>query len=392
VNQTSGTYTSKIFDANETGELGAEDSVAWNNLTWQGSEELIFEVRNCDSADCANVSFASADLNALNLSGQYFQYKVSFDSSISNETLVLESVAIDYSLLAYEPETLTITISQPSGQKDSSSNIPVQFSISGGENYTCTYNVLDSVDNSVIVANTSIGCTNETSFTLDGIGDGNYIFNLYVDSSIGLFYDDSSFSVSLEETEEEQEETEEISTVQIPVTPVAPAVELTAVDIPAVSLTSGGSQGITWSASNTGGSPLTACSVKPLGDYASWITSADVLNINAGEEGVFAFNVLVPADAVAGSYLLSVAVECAETAVSKDFSVEVSGVIEETGEGAPVGCGFAIFGEGGLGTGGIIILVVVILALGVILFFARKMRKEGKTLKDIFRFRRPQVS
>ena len=51
--------------------------------------------------------------------------------------------------------------------------------------------------------------------------------------------------------------------------------------------------------------------------------------------------------------------------------------------GAPIG-GFAIFGEGGLGTGGIVVILVVFVVLVAIFFVIRKMKSSGKTLKDLF--------
>jgi len=395
-NATSGTYTSNFFDANS--------SVTWNNLTWlvnvPANTSFSWQVRSCTNSNCSDANFTTvSDLNNLNLTGQYFQYQASFSGYTSTDnvtnitTLIsptLASVTVSSSLIV-APVTTSVTINEPSGTKDVDSGIPIKFTITGGENLSlsCWYNLKYVPDNTIVITNTTLANCNTSSFDVPNEGD--YILNLYVNSSKGLFYDDSSFSVNLTKGNKtiEEEITAE-STTQVPVIPTIPAIELSAADISAISLASGDTHEITWSISNTGRNPVSACSVKSLGDYASWIVaSADTLNINSGEEGVFAFSINVPADIVAGSYVLSVSVECAETAVSKDFSVEVSEIIE-TGKGAPVGGGFAIFGEGGLGTGGIIILVIVILALGVVLFFARRMRKSGKTLKDIFRFRRPQ--
>ena len=299
----------------------------------------------------------------------------------------------------------------------------------------------------------------------------------------GYWYDDSC---NIKE-EEEENVSEEESTIQIQVIPIIPAFELSAADISDISLTAGSSQEILWSVSNTGGILLSACSVKPFGDYASWIVvSEDVLNLGSGEEGVFAFSVLLPEETETGSYLLNVSVECAEAAVSKDFTVDVvkkklefdlisadrtrkdrvrviyslrelsgeyqdvkldfsllnennqevanasenrsldanaseefstnvrinesllpvnettnetieseltlvvnfnsqiysSSVMEKITLGTPIG-GFAILG--GIGTGEAIIFVVVLIVLIFIFIFARRMRKKGKTLKDLFR-------
>ena len=291
-----------------------------------------------------------------------------------------------YNDLCHEAEFLSLIINEPSGTKDIDSGIPIEFSITGGENISlsCLYNIKYVSDDTVAIANTTLVDCNNSSFDVPDEGD--YVLNLYVNNFEGFFHDDSSFSVSLssgtEETSETTEEEESAggSSVQVLVTP---SFELIASELSALSSASGDSQGITWSISNTGRNPVSECSVNPSGDYAAWITSEGVLSINAGEEGVFGFSVLVPEGTEAGSYPMSVAIECEETAVSKSFNVEVSGITGETGEGAPVG-GFVIFGEGGMGVGGIIILVFMVLALGAVLFFARKMRKSGKTLKNVF--------
>jgi len=94
VNQTSGDYTSKIFDA-------GDDSV-WNNLTWVGQGSINFQIRACSSSDCSNSTFSSVDLTNINLTSQYFQYKVSFNED-PNLTISLESVSIDYSVLISVP-------------------------------------------------------------------------------------------------------------------------------------------------------------------------------------------------------------------------------------------------------------------------------------------------
>ncbi len=168
---------------------------------------------------------------------------------------------------------------------------------------------------------------------------------------------------------------------------VGPSFKLEAEEISGVSLSSGNSQDLTWSINNIGRNAVNTCSVKSLGDYALWISaSEDTLNINAGEIGVFAFSVLVPEETAEDSYLLSVSVECFETAVAKDFTVEVITPGSEAGaeEGTPVG-GFAIFGEDGIiGTGGAVVFLVVVLALVTVLLFTRRLKKSGRTLKDVF--------
>src|SRR3970282_1749006 len=70
-NQTTGSYTSKVFDA--SGE------VSWDNITFEGSDALDFEATTCSNANCSDASFSSVDLASMNMTGQYFQYRVNFD-------------------------------------------------------------------------------------------------------------------------------------------------------------------------------------------------------------------------------------------------------------------------------------------------------------------------
>lgn len=67
--------------------------------------------------------------------------------------------------------------------------------------------------------------------------------------------------------------------------------------------------------------------------------------------------------------------------VNYDSLIYSSSVQEKVLIGAPIG--FAIFG--GIGAGSVVILLVVVLALAVVLFVARRMRKSGKTLGSLIK-------
>jgi len=287
-----------------------------------------------------------------------------------------------------EAEPLEVTINEPSGAKEIDSGIPIEYIIIGGENVSlsCLYNVKRTSDDVIVITNTTLTDCGASSFDVPDEGD--YLLTVYVEGSEKFAYDESSFSVSLpEESEESEEEGEEASSgsSSLNQVPVIPSYRLGVTELSDLSLTAGESQEITWSISSTGRNAVSECSVKPLGDYASWIVvSEDTLDINAGEEGVFAFSVSVPGEIAEGSYLLSVSVECAEVSATKDFTVEVSAPTaeeKEEGKGAPVG-GFAIFT--GIGAGGIIAFIIVLAALVFVFVFARRMRRSGKTLRDVF--------
>ncbi len=336
---------------------------------------LDFQTRICSDLNCTNSSFeAPADLNDLGLTGQYFQYMALFSGTSSSPSL--GSVSVESSLIP-----IVVTISEPKGTKESASGIPIQFS-TDSEATSCHYNVEDTLDGSNPLGNTTlVDCGNST---FDLPDEGAYIFNLYVESPAGVTHETSAFTVDEEDsssTTSTTTATETDSSVQVPVTSGQSAIQITAEDIGAVSLNSGDSESVQWIVSSTGTGSLSACSVMALGDFASWVSaSEDTLNINGGESGTFLFDVLVPEGTAEGSYTLSVSVECAEMTVSKDFTVEVVPFSEATSEGT-TGTGFAV---GGIGTGGVIIIIVVVVALVTLLLVSRRMRRSGKTLRDVF--------
>ena len=322
-NQTSGAYTSKVFDAGS--------SVNWNNLTFVGSNTLTFQVRACASGTCANESFFSvADLNNLNLTTQYLQYKVTFNASASpNETLSLSSVSVGSSPIPVPVQT-SVSISEPSGTKSASTGIPLNFSVVG-EGLTCWYDVHDASDGAVIKDNTSISGCSSLTFDL-GAGEGSYTLNVYANGSSGFASKSSSFSVDLPlSTTTEEEESESITgaVVQVPVAPTeaiepAKVTQITASDIASFTVIPGSIHEIKWSAKNTGTEPVSTCTLKVGGDFASWVSaSEDSANLNAGDSHEFVFTVDVPEDTEDGSYPVSVSVECAETSAGKTFNLNV---------------------------------------------------------------------
>ncbi|KKM05463.1 hypothetical protein LCGC14_1753860, partial [marine sediment metagenome] len=551
--QTSGTYTSEIFDANDPNQ--------WNTLTWQGAvpnltansvvnesgwvnstgyplsgfdsswsgitltalydstnnsqielgdatvnslgvvtnaasnewgnvlisydyntpfnASLSFQVRSCLTSDCSNASFASADLTDMSILGQWFQYQASFSSSNSSISPLLENVVINSSL-----GIVSVTISEPNGTKSSQTGIPINFAVTG-LNLNCWYN-LDNGEN-VTLADCS-----DSSFNAPD--DGNYVFNLYANNSLGAFdHQSSTFSV---DTPAPSSSSEEESSITGEVTSeFVETVKLTAGEIQSLTMNPGETKQLSWNVKNVWTFPLQECNFESIGSFYSWISYTENKTLDAGEEHTFNFDISVPAETEVGEYNLGVTLKCPGTGKSALFIVEVvektlefelinvqrvsdsqvevvyslkelsgseqnvelkfslfdadniivseatetktlsANLVEEfetlisideslVGElilsidlnsevyssfvqegitiGAPVG-GFAIFGEDGfIGTGGGIILIIVVFALVTVLFVARTMRKSGKTLKDVFnnlegffdnfklRFKKPQ--
>ncbi|MBA7617099.1 hypothetical protein ES703_24409 [subsurface metagenome] len=496
VNQTSGTYMSKIFDASE--------EATWNTLTWTGQGDLVFEVRVCTSLDCANESFASATFNNLNLTAQYFQYRVLFTED-PNLTVSLASVSIDYSVPELEPvpENVTVSVSEPTGEKASITAIPITFTTTG-ENITCWYNVAEG--DLIVIENTTLDNCIDSSFDVDA--DGSYVFYIYANGTSGSAEVNSSFSVITPSCSNDVDLCEdEINCIEIgggywydgvcnaqkeqeppppePPEPGPPEASLSASEISTLLLNPGSSQKATLVVTNTGTKHLISCKVRPMGEFDSWIlVSEEATNINIGKQHEFSFDVTVPEETEEGIYSLKVSIGCSEIFATRDFTVDVvkkklefevisadrtrddrvrvlysleelsgndqdvvftfslvdannvevgraevnhsigansidefrtnininesllpinettnetleseltlnvnfnsqiysSSIQEKVLIGAPIG-GFAIFE--GVGAGEAVIFVIVLFVLVFIFIFARRMRRKGKTLKDV---------
>jgi hypothetical protein len=466
VNQTSGEYSSKVFDAGS--------SATWNNLTSQGSSGLAFEVRSCSTANCSDANFAGANLNNLNLSGQYFQYKVSFNSSSGNGTQLLEAVTLDYSVSQTVP-AVSVSISEPTGSKSSTSGISLTFTTTG-TNLTCKYSVVNSGTGLIVKENTTVTNCANTAFDITS-GEGNYTVHVYAEDGSKIASDSSDFSINV--VKKPKNTTEAPSTA--PITEPIPAVieqapELTQaslVQIPGTEINQGDSKEISLSGQNTGTTALSSCVVT--GDDSGFFNIiADSKTIGVGETVSFIFLLNVSEEAIPGEYNLGVSLTCAETSASENFGLtvikktfnfeivnvqrtrqdrvrvdysltEISGedqdleiffsikdtsglevanisqnssiganktndfrvnipineslegnltlsaeinsqnysssVLEPITLGAPIG-GFAIFAGVG-GTGGIVILVIVVLALGVVFLIVKRMRLLKRTQNPI---------
>jgi hypothetical protein len=175
-NQTEGSYISQIFNSEN------ENSI-WESLTFSG-EGIDFQVRSCELSDCSDSSFIEGNLDNLNLTSQYFQYKVIFNL-VQNVTSYLESASISYSIPEIVEEEFSISISSPvEGTEYSSSEISLEVS-SNEEISLWQYSLNDG---------------QRISFTsgevISELSDGNYVIIIYANNTEGEEINQSlSFSV-----------------------------------------------------------------------------------------------------------------------------------------------------------------------------------------------------
>jgi photosystem II stability/assembly factor-like uncharacterized protein len=227
-----------------------------------------------------------------------------------NKTFYVDTVA---------PE---INISEPSGQKNSRTGIPLEFYVSDNNLDSCWYNVYRG--ESLEITNTSVNCYSGST-TLDVTLDANFVLNFYANDSAGnIRHSSSSFAVSTSSSG-----TTIISgggggggtSTSIIITNGTISLDVEKINDLIVEPTD--VKKIEWFAKNTGTSFLNDCKVKGTGIYSSWILSEEVKDLSAGEEHVFSFDLNIPEDIESGDYALAVSLECKEISKSIDFSAEI---------------------------------------------------------------------
>ncbi len=150
------------------------------DINFSSSTNLSYQIKNCSSSDCSDGTWQSADLNNLNLTGRYFQYKVELESPSSDETPQLNSVSIDYDLI--DEQSPNISIVSPLNQTYNTESILINISASdvnldsiwwynGSENITYSsevyYNFSEGSNTIIAYANDSSGNENSSSVTFN---------------------------------------------------------------------------------------------------------------------------------------------------------------------------------------------------------------------------------
>ncbi len=327
-NQTTGNYTSQVFDAG--------NSSTWNNLTWQGSGNLGFQVRNCSAPYCSDANFSSINLTNLNLTGRYFQYQISFNSNSSNQSLFLTNVTIDYSVIQQAINT-SVSLLQPLGVKNSTSGIPINFN-AVGNNLTCQYNVQNSSGVFVIANVTLSNCGNST-FNLGS--SGSYTFNLFVTGLVGNVSQTSNFTVTLPPqtnttptiTANTTPQTNTTNTTPITNQPVQnpliteQPIKITKIslgDIAVQNINQGATAQVTLSVQNTGTTSVSRCTLSFTGDNAKFASSNEgSKDINAGGSASYPILLNISENTNPGSYTVGLSVTCSEVTANKDVTINV---------------------------------------------------------------------
>lgn len=112
----------RIFKSIDSGiswiERGDFNSGASNNpkglAAFSQDTNISVQVRNCSISGCSDVSYTDVNLDNINLTSRYFQYKVNFSSPSAGSTSELMSVTIDYTLLNQQPIVSSLSLTPAS--------------------------------------------------------------------------------------------------------------------------------------------------------------------------------------------------------------------------------------------------------------------------------------
>ena len=218
---------------------------------------------------------------------------------------------------------INLSITEPTGTKSSRTAIPINYNVTGN-NLTCLYNVKTSIGGSVIENTSLVNCS---SSSFDVASDGDYIFNLYSNNSLGTIKNvSSSFSISTSSGGGTGGgggggggggSTTIITNVTNVIT------ELSLGSVSDILVNSGGSKKLSLNAKNSGTTFLNDCKLKGTGGYGSWISSIGTKSLNVGEDYDFSFDINIPGQTESGKYAMSVSLECKEATKNAEFNVEI---------------------------------------------------------------------
>ncbi len=265
--------------------------------------------------NCQNTIFNTSDGN--------YELKIFANDSLGNQG----TNSVNFSVSA---TSISLVLSQPSGTKTSRTGIPIEFTIVGN-NLTCWYNVAFSIGTSVIGNTTLNNCANSS---FDVSTDGNYIFNLYSNNSLGKSNSSSSsFTVDTSSGGNgagtggggggggSSRTVNTNPNVNNSVIKIIGDILIT--DIPNTLVTPGEVKRISAGVKNTGLSFLNKCKLKGVGERVEWVLSSGEKNLGGGESIGFDFDLNIPKNLQAGIYNIEIEVICNEKSGRTSFNAEI---------------------------------------------------------------------
>jgi len=216
-----------------------------------------------------------------------------------------------------DPTGISLSILEPTGTKSSRTSIPITFTAIGN-NLTCWYNVKTSIGGGVIENTTLPNCSN--SF-FDVSADGNYVFNLYANNTLGS--SDSKNSSFLVDTSPSPSGGGGGSSGGSGGGSAPQTAKLTISKPFDVIGDAGEGKMISLEIKNDGLKFLNKCKLITNKESSSWISSTVVEDIGPGQTKDFIFNLNIPEFIDSGEYLIPLIVQCEEINKTANLSITI---------------------------------------------------------------------
>src|SRR3989338_6874090 len=165
---------SSDFNGGNGNVFGLNSMLDYSNLS--------FHVRNCTQADCSDGNWQAVNLNNINLTGRYFQYKVFFSRDDLSIIPQLFNISIDYNLV----DATNPLIDYGEGTELNGANLSrnwIYINVSVIEESES--NITFSLYNSTSEVNSTTFTDNRRTINFTSLTDGVYYFNVTVFDIVG---------------------------------------------------------------------------------------------------------------------------------------------------------------------------------------------------------------
>jgi hypothetical protein len=213
-----------------------------------------------------------------------------------------------------------VELLEPTGTKDSKSDIPLTFSVNDTSSVKCEFDV-SLVDSGTTFSFELDECQN-VKFNVAIEAD--YETSLKVEDSVGnTEYRSSEFEVDPETAEANEPESEEAGEE---ILAIAGDASLFLTELKEVIIRRGESEFLTLEVLNDGNKFLNGCKLFGTEILEDWISSSQVEDLSSGQKVDYIFNLNVPLTADSGKYSSDILIDCEEISEKTNLDVEIEGL------------------------------------------------------------------
>ena len=253
---------------------------------------------------------------SLNLSEDSYSWNVYCNDSAGNLIgAANQSFIVDLS-------SPVVELSEPTGTKESKSDIPLTFSVEDTSPVKCEFDV-SLVDSGTTFSFDLDECQNvEFNVAIEA----DYETSLKVEDSAGnTEYRSSEFEVDPEtaEANEPEEETEEND--EEPIAIVGEA-SLSLTELDDLIIKRGESEFLSLEVLNDGDKFLNSCKLYGMGFLENWVSSSQVEDLSSGQKIEYIFNLNVPLDVDSGKHSAEIIIDCEEISKKTNLDIEIEGL------------------------------------------------------------------